>query len=342
MHKRLLSKRIKAISVATVSVGVLLIGSGCAGVSTSGTSAAEGSDYPSRSVELVVPFAAGGGSDLLARLLAEALEEPLGETVVVVNRPGGGGNVGTAEVANSKPDGYTLVMPNATQFTVSTIALPGEDMVGLDELTVVTGLTRENVVLYTRDDSPISSIDDLVEMGKNNEEISYASNGPSSILSLSQVILYGNLGIKAAEVPFGGVGEQIPAVLGGHVDIGAATYSELEPQLVPGGLRILGVFAKERSDYIPDVPTFAEHGLDLDFPITRFIAGPAGMPEDVVAILDAALTEALASDEWAETVKKNRLVRYEVDSETVTADNEESFAAYQEALTAVGWSAAAE
>lgn len=296
------------------------------------------SDYPNRSVELVVPFAAGGGSDLLARLLAEALEEPLGETVVVVNKPGGGGNVGTAEVANSKPDGYTLVMPNATQFTVSTLALPGEDLVELDELTVVKGLTRENVVLYTRDDSPIKSVDDLLDLGNTKEEIQFASNGPSSILSLSQEILYGNVGINAVEVPFGGVGEQIPAVLGGHVDLGAATYSELEPQIGSGGLRILGVFADERSEYIPDVPTFAEYDLDLNFPITRFIAGPAGMPDDVTAILDAALTEALASDEWKANVEKNRLVKYEVDSDTVSTDNDDSFVEYQKALDAIGWS----
>jgi len=323
----------RRLLTAGVVVTGLFLSTGCAGVTTGSKENA----FPSKPVELVVPYSAGGGSDLQARALGRSMESPLGKAMVVVNKPGGGGNVGTAEVASATSDGYKLVMPNATQFTVSKIALPNEKSVELNDLTVIRGLTRDNVVLYTSDNSPYQSIADLLALSGTDKTLRFASNGPSSILSLSQVIFYGKAGIKANEVPFGGVGEQLPAILGGHVDVGAATYSELASQVGEGGIRILGVFSKERLTYMPDVPTFAEFGMDLQFAVTRFLAGPADLPQSVTQKLNDSLTEVFKSDEWAKVLEERQLERHEVDGQTIVQENENDFKAYEKALADIGW-----
>jgi tripartite-type tricarboxylate transporter receptor subunit TctC len=333
MRKLMMKISPRRMLTAGVVVTGIFLSTGCGGVTTGSKENA----FPSKPVELVVPYSAGGGSDLQARALGRSLEGPLGETLVVVNKPGGGGNVGTAEVASATSDGYKLVMPNATQFTVSKIALPNEQSVGLDDLTVIRGLTRDDVVLYTSSNSPYRSIADLLALSGSDKAIRFASNGPSSILSLSQVIFYGKAKIKTNEVPFGGVGEQLPAILGGHVDVGAATYSELASQVGEGGVRILGVFSKERLTYMPDVPTFAEFGMDLKFAVTRFLAGPADLPEDVTKKLNDSLTEVFKSEEWAKILEERKLERHEVDGQTIVQENEDDFTTYEIALADIGW-----
>ena len=274
--------------------------------------------YPERPVELIVPFAPGGSTDLIARTLAKAIEKPLGKTMVVVNRDGAAAAVGTKEVASAQADGYKIVFPPSSLFTLTPQLVKNPNTVGLDELRIITGLTVENIVIVAHKDSPYKSLDDVLALKQSGKRITFAHSGAGTGAYFSQLAFYKLAGINAADVPFGGGGPAVTAVLGKQVDIGASQPAESMKQVQSGDLKWLAVFSATRSPLLPDVPTVKEKGFDLTVDQARFIAGPKGISDDVVKVLQKAFGEAVKAPEYDEFLKKNFIDRFEKSGDDVT------------------------
>ncbi|GIG88288.1 Bug family tripartite tricarboxylate transporter substrate binding protein [Plantactinospora endophytica] len=294
------------------------------------------SGYPERSVELIVPFAPGGSTDLIARTLGKAIEKPLGQSMVIINRDGAAAAVGTKEVASAKGDGYKIGFPPSSLFTLTPQLGKGAATVSLDELRVVIGLTVENIVLVAHKDSPFKTIDDVIALRGSGRRITYGHSGVGTGAYFAQTAFYKLAGINATDVPFGGGGPAVTAVLGKQVDIGASQPAESMRLVQSGELRWLGVFSQQRSPSLPDLPTAAEKGFDLTVDQARFIAGPKSMPDDAVTALQEAFREAVKAPEYDDFLKKNYIDRFEVDGAEVTNKIKGDFDRYKALIDRFG------
>ncbi|MEV6602002.1 tripartite tricarboxylate transporter substrate binding protein [Actinoplanes sp. NPDC051346] len=290
---------------------------GC-GVKTGGDGK-DGSDFPRRPVELVVPFAPGGSTDLVARMLAKEIQRPLGQTMVVVNREGAAGAVGTKDVIGAPADGYKIGFAPSSLFTLTPQLVKNADAPALDALRVVTGLTVENIVIVAHRDSPYRSLEDLIRLKDGGKRITFGHSGVGTGSYFAQAAFYKLAGVNAVDVPFGGGGPAVTAVLGRQVDVGALHLAESMKLVQSGELRWLALFSQRRSPLLPDVPTVTEKGFDLTVDQARFIAGPAGLPDEAAGTLRDAFRQAVRSTEYDAFLKKNFIDRFETDGVTVQA-----------------------
>jgi tripartite-type tricarboxylate transporter receptor subunit TctC len=242
------------------------------------TRTARAEDYPSRPVELIVPFAAGGGSDLLARLTGEGLARRLGQSFVVINRPGANTNIGTLSVARGKPDGYTLLMAS-----VGLAANPSLytrlNFDPLAELAPITLLANSPTVLVVPPALPVTSLSEFIAYAKAHPgELNYGSYGAGSGPHLATELFMGMTGTRLVHVPYGGGG---PAALGAMTNQVQALFASVLPVLgmVRGGkLKAIAIAAEHRSALLPDMPTFAEGGLDYRTGTWFGLLAPARRP----------------------------------------------------------------
>ena len=255
--------------------------------------------YPLRPVTLIVPFPAGGSTDLVARLVAEKMSQELGQQIVVDNRGGAGGNVGSAAAAKADPDGYTLLMG-----TVATHALnpalyknmpydPVKDFAPVSLLVVVPN------VLVVNPEFPAKSVAELIELAKAKPgEYSYASSGNGTPLHLSGELFKSMAGIDIVHVPYKGAGPALIDVMGGHVPIMFDNLPSSTEHIKAGKLRGLAVTTAERAPSMPDLPTVAESGLPGYETYTwNALFAPAGTPPEVIARVNEAAVKALADPE---------------------------------------------
>ena len=212
-----------------------------------------GANFPTRSIEWVVPFAPGGSTDLIARQMARSLEKPLKQPVVVANRDGAAGAVGTKDVITGQPDGYRMVFAPSSLFAITPHLQQSATKIQLGELRIITGLTVENICLLVHKDSKYKTIDDL--LNDKGAKLTYGHSGVGTGLYLSQTLFYKSAGFSATDVPFGGTGPSLTALLGKQVDIGASHLAETHRQVAAGELRRLALFTSERSPLLPEVPT---------------------------------------------------------------------------------------
>jgi tripartite-type tricarboxylate transporter receptor subunit TctC len=255
----------------------------------------------------VAPFSAGGASDVAARALAAVAPRYIGQPVVVVNRTGANGVIGSTFVKNAPPDGYTLLMARIGS-QVITPAVDRSTPYKWDEFTFLTLHELNPVVFAVRTDSPITDFEALVRLLKQRPgALSYSTSGPSSILNLGPQLLFEELGLgssAAVMVPFQGGGEATTAVVGGHVDFVSNNLSEIFNQVRNKQVRVLAVTSHARVDMIPDVPTVRE----LNHPeLERLVGwsaltGPPRLPADVVARWTDALPKIAADPEWQRLV----------------------------------------
>ena len=292
--------------------------------------------YPERPVELVVPFAPGGSTDLIARTLAKAIEKPLGKTMVVVNRDGAAAAVGTKEVAGAAADGYRIVFPPSSLFTLTPQVVKNPSTVNLDELSIVTGLTVENIVIVAHKDSPFKTFDDVLALKSSGQRITFGHSGVGTGAYFAQTAFYKLAGINAADVPFGGGGPAVTAVLGKQVDIGASQPAESMKLVQSGELKWLAIFSAERSPSLPDLPTVKEKGFDLTVDQLRFIAGPAKTPDNVIGVLQKAFQEAVKAPEYDKFLKDNYIERFERSGEEIRSRIESDFAKYKAIIDKFG------
>ncbi len=257
------------------------------------TSAARAEDYPSRPVELIVPFAAGGGSDLLARLTGEGLGKRLGQSFVVINRPGANTNIGTLSVVRAKPDGQTLLIAS-----VGLAANPSlYTRLGFDplaDLAPITLLANAPTVLVVPPALPVASLPEFIAYAKAHAgELNYGSYGVGSGPHLATELFMAMTGTRLVHIPYGGGG---PAAIGAMTGQVQALFASVLPVLgmVRGGkLKAIAIASEHRSALLPDVPTFAESGLDYRTGTWFGLLAPARTPAAIVATLHRATVAVL-------------------------------------------------
>ncbi|EZH65603.1 ABC transporter substrate-binding protein [Bacillaceae bacterium JMAK1] len=273
-----------------------------------GEEAAE--NFPENSLEVIVPYAEGGGTDLVARAFAENLQEELGESVSVSNREGGGGAVGMQAGANSSADGHSM-----TLVTVELLTLPHSGLAELsyeEDFKPVALLNEDSAAITVHADSDYETIEDFIDAADSGENLQIGNSGTGAIWHLAASALEQEIDGSFNHVPFDGAAPAVNNLLGGHIDAVSVSPAEVINQVENGDLRVLAVMADERVDALPDVPTLSETGIDLSIGTWRGITVPADTPDEVVDVLaDAAATTA-QSDDFIERIETLQLgYRYE-------------------------------
>lgn len=276
-------------------------------------------DYPKSPVTVIVPYAAGGGADLMSRALATKLQEQLGQPFVVSDKPGGSGGIGMAELARSKADGYTIILTSIGAATLT----PNNADVGYSnkEFAPIAQIADIPLVLAVHKDSPYQTMADLMAAGdKEPGKLTYGSAGAGLIQNVSMEGMLMDINKRGlfTHVPFNGGSEAVSALLGKQTDFVVAIATEVIPQMKSGEFRALAVSSAERYELIPDVPTFNEQGYKLQVGTWYGFAAPAGTPEAVIAKLDGAIKTALDDPSVKETFTKlNQPTEY-LDSKSFT------------------------
>ncbi|MFN3347472.1 tripartite tricarboxylate transporter substrate binding protein [Pseudorhodoplanes sp.] len=263
------------------------------------------SQYPERPVTLIVPYGAGGGTDITARMLAKDLEAVLGKPVTVENRAGGGGWVGWGALAKAAPDGYTIGYLNVPSMYAGYLDRQYNRSESLDSFTPLMNHVLDYNVWAVKADSPFKSVKDIVEAAKNAPEtISVSAFGAGSDDHLAILSMQKENGIKLITVHHKSTADAKTGALGGHIQVLGANISEVAEEARAGTIRVLGVMAPERSPFLPNVPTFREQGFDQVWSVSRGIAAPAGLPKAVQDTLTAALEKTLNSAEHQQKAKQ--------------------------------------
>lgn len=249
--------------------------------------------FPSKPIKFVVPFAAGGGGDVVARLLASRLQERLNNPVIVENKTGAGGNIGSDFVLKSPPDGYTLLNMSSTYPIQAAVSKLPFDPIG--DMQPILMVSRDPVVVLVNNASPLRNAKDLVEAAKRSPgKLTYGSAGVGSIAHLGMEELAYLMGIQLVHVPYKGSSQAFTDVLGGQVDMMLTSATFSAPHIKGGKVRALGIAGTERARSLPDLPTFAEQGFaGYNVVDWKAVAGPKGIPPDVVAFLNKELNEVL-------------------------------------------------
>ncbi|MBO4317117.1 MAG: tripartite tricarboxylate transporter substrate binding protein [Mailhella sp.] len=257
--------------------------------------------YPEKSVTLIVPYGAGGGTDVTARMLAVDLEKQLGKSVVVENLGGGAGWIGWGKLAASKPDGYTIGYINVPNIYAGYLNPKMKRAESLNSFTLISNHVTDPCVWVVSAQSPYKSLKELIEAAqKAPGKFSLAAHGFGGDDHLAMMDIEKKTGTSFSVVHNKSTAESRSQLLGGHVDILGANVSEVFRAHKKGELRVLGVMGEKRSEYLPDVPTFKEQGIDAVWSVSRGIGTPAGLPEDIKQVLTDALFKALTSPEHKE------------------------------------------
>lgn len=270
---------------------LLLILSICAALGV-----ARADEWPSRPVKLIVPYSAGGSGDIVARELAQKLTGSLGESVVVENRPGASGNIGTADVAKATADGYTLLMASDIQVAINPNFWPNLPY-RLDELEPVSLVATVDLVLTATPSLGVSDLRQLVRRAKQEPgKIDYGSTGPGSTHELAMELLQQLGHFKLTEVPYRGSAQALPDLLSGQLQVMLMGVPQSLGYLRAGKLKALAVGSPERLQALPDVATIAEQGFP-GFEANNYwcLYAPAGTPKVVVNKLQQATVQALAA-----------------------------------------------
>jgi tripartite-type tricarboxylate transporter receptor subunit TctC len=277
--------------------------------------------YPIRPVRLIVPFVAGGGTDLLARLISPKLGETLGQQIVIDNRGGGGSILGTHILSKSPPDGYTLGVFD-TAFAINPNLAEKLPYDAQRDFTFVAILATSPTVLVAQRGLKVRTLQELIAAAKANPgRIRAASAGVGSSSHLTIELLNKAAGIQLLHVPYKGAGAAIQDMLGGHTDLTFAVAGSVLPQIQAGTLVALAVAGKKPLPQLPNVPTFAQAGLpEVNPEAFRFMVAPAGLPASVNQKLVSALTTVLASEEL-----RTRLVDNGFDPEFQTGKEAREF-----------------
>lgn len=257
------------------------------------SSVAARAEYPERPIRIMVPFPPSGTSDILARIIAQKLQEKWSNSVVVENRPGAAGNIGMDMVAKAAPDGYTLVMTNNV-VAINVSLYP--KIVDIEKDFAPLGLIGSTpMVLAVSKDLPVKSLVDLTALAKSKPgKINYGSCGKGTPQELALDLYQTTVDAEFFTVSYRGCAPAVNDLLGGQVQVVVATTAQMAPQIVAGNVFGLAVTSKQRSVLTPDVPTFREAGLpDYDLEIWLGLMAPAGTPEPILAKIHKTVTEIL-------------------------------------------------
>jgi len=266
--------------------------------------------YPSKTVTLVVPFPAGGGTDIVARLVAAKLSESLKGSVIVENKPGASAQIGNKYVVDAAPDGHTLLV--GTTSLINGPALFGNKLPydAAKQLRPVVSLADLPIFLTISTRHSAKTVAEFVDAMKKQPVVNFSSAGPGTSLHMSAEWFKQATGIQATHIPFKGSAPSIMAVAGGQVDFNAENLGPALPLVKQGSVRLLAVAAHQRHPLEPGVPTFKEAGLpDVNLSTWIFLMAPAATPDAVVQLLNRSINDILRTDEMRDKLLQQGFVR---------------------------------
>jgi tripartite-type tricarboxylate transporter receptor subunit TctC len=262
-------------------------------------------DYPNRLIRIIVPFGAGGPTDVFTRSLGEELRKSLGQPIVMENRPGAGTIIGTTEVARSAPDGYTLLMISATQTTVETLN-PNKSYRLMRDFMPVAALMSSELVLVVPERSPVNTLKELIALARANPgKLNYGSSGPGSNYHMAGELIKNLAGLDITHVPYKGSTGARADIISGQIDMMFDSVPTAAATIEAGRLKALGTSGKVRSPILPDVPTIAEAGIPgYDATIWIGVMAPAGTPKEIVELLNREINKILIRPDIQESWKR--------------------------------------
>ena len=258
--------------------------------------------YPTKAIRLIVPFSPGGGTDLFGRITAARLTQALGQQVVVENRAGAGGNIGTEIAAKSAPDGYTLLLGHTGTLAINPALYAKIPYDPVRDFSPVSLVAYSPLVLVTHPSLPARTVKELIALAKSKRgQINYASGGSGTGTPLSAELFKSMAGVDIVHVPYKGSGPAVIALLSGETSILFTPVAAAVAHTKSGRLRALGVTGATRSSALPEVPTIAEAGLSGYESSLRYgVLTPAGAPQNVINTLNQAINRSMASAEVRE------------------------------------------
>jgi tripartite-type tricarboxylate transporter receptor subunit TctC len=256
---------------------------------------AQSSGYPDHPITLIVPYAPGGGNDVLARAVAEPMSKTLGQPLVIENHGGAGGSVGTRQVAKAAPDGYTLGLGGTGTLAIDPTLYPNAGYDPRKDFSPIGLIATSPLIILVNQSLPAHNVQELIALAKAQPgKLNYASAGTGSGIHLGTVLFADTAGVDLTHIPYKGSGPALTDLLGGHVQV---YFSSLPPAVglvKEGKLRALGVTSLKRSATFPEVPTAAEQGLPGFEAVLHYgIVAPAGTPRPIIDKLNGALRAAL-------------------------------------------------
>jgi tripartite-type tricarboxylate transporter receptor subunit TctC len=273
--------------------------------------------YPTRPVNFIVPWPPGSTTDLGFRLLTKETEKHLGQPIVVVNKPGGGGTVGVSALASSKPDGYTIGQGPSGGFLVIKPYLEKIPYHPLKDLTYIVECAEPVFGVMVKADSPFKTFKDLIVYARQNpKKLTYGTNAPNSIANLIMEQIAKKEGVQITHIPFKGSAEYQTALLGGHV---LFTAGEFNFSFLEGGqTRVLLLLGDKRPEDHPDIPLSKDLGYDVPCPVLDGVAGPKGLPEYITKKLEAAFTRGMNEPAYVKGMKELHLTIHHRNSKEYT------------------------
>jgi len=310
-----LKKLLNALLTAVIGAGLLLTGT------------ANAQKYPDKPISLVVPFAAGGPTDTIARLLATQMSKSLGQSVVVENVPGAGGTVASAKVAKSKPDGYTIYIHHMGMATAQALydKLPYDPLRDFEYIGQVADVP---MVLLGSKNFPPNNFKELeAYIRANKDKVTMANAGPGAVSQLCGLIFQSRLGVRVTTVPYKGTGPALTDLVGGQVNILCDQTTQTIPFIKDGKVKVYGVTTPKRLSALPNVPTLDEQGMKgFDVKVWHGIYAPLGTPKPVLEKLNVALKKALTDPDL-----KARLDSSNIDIVPVAKQNGEALKSHLDA-----------
>lgn len=258
--------------------------------------------WPEKPIQLIVAWAAGGGTDRVARAIAPILEKKLGVPVAIINRPGGTGVVGHTALAHAKPDGYTIGMITPQLVTGPILKLTELNFRDIAPLALIN---EDAGSVTVRADAPWNSLSDFINYAKANpEKIRIGNSGPGGTQHMTAVTLERETGIIVIHTPYDGANPAITDLLGGHIEAVTSSAVEVEPQVRSGLLKMLAILSRSRNESFPDVKTGVEQGYDLQLGTWRGLAAPKNLPPDIFEKLSKAVHDAAADYSFTSYMEK--------------------------------------
>jgi tripartite-type tricarboxylate transporter receptor subunit TctC len=262
-------------------------------------------NYPNRTIRMIVPFGAGGPTDVFTRSLGEELRKSLGQPIVMENRPGAGTIIGTTEAAKSPPDGYTLLMISATQTTVETLN-PNKPYVLMRDFVPVAALMNSELVLVVHPSVPANTLQEFLALARAQPgKLNYASSGPGSNYHMAAELVKNLAGLDIVHVPYKGSTGARSDIISGQIEMMFDSVPTMAPMIEAGRVRALGTSGRVRSHVLPNVPTLAEAGIPgYDATIWIGVMAPAGTPKEIVELLNREINKILLRPDTQEAWRR--------------------------------------
>ncbi len=305
----------------------------CAGALMAGASA-QAADYPTKQIEMIVPYAAGGGTDLVARAFADTAKKYLPQPIGVVNKTGGAGAVGLSEIVSSRPNGYKIGLG-----TAELAMLPHMGLVQFSatDFVPVARLNADPAAITVQIDSPWKTYEDFIAYAKANPgKVRIGNSGTGAIWHLAAAALEDKTGVKFNHIPYDGANPAVTALLGGHIEAVTVSPAEVISHVAAGKLKVLAIMTDQRLPKFSDVPTLKERGVDLSIGTWRGVVAPKGTPQDIVDVLREAAKKTSEDPAFKEALDKMNLNQAPLDAAEFKATIAKDNALFKELMIKVG------